>query len=259
MKSHKPRVGVYKFTSCDGCQLALLNAGQALITLAELVEFVHFAEAGFVDESAPVDIALVEGSVSTPQELKRIQQIRAHSQYLITIGACATAGGLQALRNYQHVDQWMQSIYASPQHIQTLATSTSMSEHVKVDLELWGCPINTQQVMRAIRDLLSGVAPRIVADSECLECKRRNLVCVMVAKGQPCMGPVTKMGCGALCPSAGRGCYACYGPSENPNTSALSNRLAGLGLLPQNIADKFRHINNHAAPFEQATHAKKHD
>jgi sulfhydrogenase subunit delta len=246
----KPTLGVYKFSSCDGCQLAFLNAGEALITLSEVVDIVHFAEAGYVNEAAPVDIAVVEGSVSTPAELERIQMIRDHSRYVMTIGACATAGGLQALRNYAQVDDWMRSIYAAPEYIKTLATSTAIADHIKVDVQLWGCPVNTGQVMAAIRDLVSGVTPKVKEDAECLECKRKHIVCVMVALGQPCMGPVTKMGCGALCPSAGRGCYACYGPAENPNTPAMVNRLAGFGLVDDEIARKFHHINNQAKPFK---------
>jgi len=248
----KPKIAVHKFTSCDGCQLAFLNLGEQLLEVFELVDIVHFAEAGAVDPEATVDVAFVEGSISTPHELERIRRVRANSKYLITIGACATAGGLQALRNGAHSADWLSQVYASPQYIDTLADSTAIARHVKVDLELWGCPVNGRQVLAALRALLFGVAPLNDADKVCIECKRHQTVCVLVAHGVPCMGPVTRTGCGALCPSFGRDCYACYGPAENSNTESLSRRFAGLGLMPVDIARRFRFINSAAPAFATA-------
>ncbi|VEG90225.1 sulfhydrogenase subunit delta [Legionella spiritensis] len=248
----KPRLAVHKFTSCDGCQLAFLNAGESLLVLSQLMDIVHFVEAGMINADAKVDIAFVEGSVSTPSEIQRIKTIRDNSQYLITIGACATAGGIQALRNAASHKEWMASIYASPQTIDTLETSTAISRHVKVDWELWGCPVNTGQVLSTIRSLLSGATPGIVRDAVCLECKRLNQVCVLVARGEPCMGPVTQTGCHALCPTHGRACYGCYGPSENPNTHSLGKQFQNNGLSGHQIADQFLHINNQAPVFQEA-------
>ncbi len=251
--SARPTVAVHKFTSCDGCQLAFLNLGEDLLTLSGLVEIRHFAEAGMVEPAARVDIAFVEGSISTPDEFERIRAIRANSRFLVAIGACATAGGLQALRNLGgQTQEWMSAIYATPAHIRTLETSTAISAHIKVDLELWGCPVNGRQVLAAVRALLFGVLPEREHDKVCLECKRERAVCVMVARGVPCMGPVTLTGCGALCPRFGRDCYACYGPAENPNTAALGRRLAGLGLPPEAIARRFHFINNGAPAFLEA-------
>ncbi|MFO7593112.1 MAG: sulfhydrogenase subunit delta [Pseudomonadota bacterium] len=247
----KPKVAVHKFSSCDGCQLAFLNAGEALLTLSELMDIAHFAEAGYLDEETLVDIAFVEGSISTPHELERIQKVREKSRYLITIGACATAGGLQALRNMHDHNQWIEGVYAGPEHIDLLADSTPIREHVKVDLELWGCPVNTRQVMTAVRSLLFGVPPVEENDKVCLECKRSQTVCVLVAKGEPCLGPVTRTGCGALCPKVGRDCYACYGPTEAANTASLANRFEGLGLQPDAIARRFLFINSHVEPFNR--------
>ncbi|WP_019216021.1 NADH-quinone oxidoreductase subunit B family protein [Legionella tunisiensis] len=248
----KPRLAVYKFTSCDGCQLAFLNAGEALLMLSELVDLVHFAEAGLLDFKERIDIAFIEGSISTSEEVERIKTIRENSTFLITIGACATAGGIQALRNAANHQEWMASIYASPKTIEALGTSTAISSHVRVDLELWGCPVNTYQVMSAVRSLLFGAAPRVKRDAVCLECKRKGHVCVLVAKKEPCMGPVTQTGCGALCPGYGRACYACYGPSENPNTHSLGLWFAKNGSSYDKIAKQFLHINNQATVFNQA-------
>jgi sulfhydrogenase subunit delta len=247
-----PRVAVHKFSSCDGCQLALLNAGEDLLRLAGRVEFVHFAEAGPVNPEAEADIALVEGSVATPEDLQRIQQVRGNSRYLITIGACATAGGLQALRNLADGDAWLGDVYASPEHVQSLATSTSIREHVKVDHEIWGCPVSGREVLAAIASLLAGAVPTQEQGKVCLECKRLHAVCVMVAKGLPCMGPVTHTGCGALCPTHGRDCYACYGPAENANTAAQGRRLRELGLAPEAVARRFSFIDSHAPEFLEA-------
>ncbi len=250
--SSKPRVAVHKFSSCDGCQLAFLNLGEALLTLDGLVELVHFAEAGLCEPEAEVDIAFVEGSVSTRKDQERIKTVRANSRYLVTVGACATAGGLQALRNLADGGQWLADIYARPDYIDSLAQVSPIRDCVKVDLELWGCPVNSRQVLAATRSLLSGVSPLPEHDSVCLECKRRQTVCVLVAKGQPCLGPVTRNGCGAICPRFGRDCYGCYGPADDANTEALGQRLAGLGLLPADIVRRFHAINSQAGRFLQA-------
>ena len=248
----KQKIAVHKFASCDGCQLAFLNAGDELLELAKLVDIVHFPEAGPVDEETNVDIAFVEGSITTPSDKNRIQRVRKNSQYLITIGACATAGGLQALRNFSKVEDWVSSIYATPEYIQTLTTSTPVRDHVKVDLELWGCPVNAQQVLRMVRDLLFGVTPKVEQDKVCMECKRARHVCVMVSKNIPCMGPVTKTGCGAICPQVGRGCYACFGPAESSNVEQMGIRLEGLGLVSASIAQRFLFINSEAIEYKNA-------
>jgi coenzyme F420-reducing hydrogenase gamma subunit len=248
----KPRLAVHKFSSCDGCQLAFLNLGEPLLTLAERIDILHFAEAGMVDEHAEVDIAFVEGSIATPDDAERIARIRANSRYVVTIGACATAGGIQALRNMSDAQSWVQGIYAQPEHIQLLATSTPIAEHIKVDLELWGCPVNGYQVVSAVNALLLGHVPIQDAASVCQECKRQNIVCVLVAQGRPCMGPVTHTGCGALCPRFQRDCYACYGPANDTNIESLGKRFSQLGLSSNDVAARLHFINNHTEPFRSA-------
>ena len=248
----KPRFAVYKFTSCDGCQLAFLNAGEAFLMLSELVDIVHFAEAGILEPETNVDIVFIEGSVSTPEEVRRIKKIREKAKHLITIGACATTGGIQALRNSASHHEWMAGVYATPETIETLETSTAISKHVKVDWELWGCPVNTEQVFSALRSLLFGAAPKLNREAVCLECKRRGQVCVVVTKKEPCMGPVTQTGCGALCIKMGRPCYACYGPSDNPNTRSLGTLFQKNGLSKERVLNQFMHINNQAPAFNQA-------
>lgn len=258
INSHKPTIAVHKFSSCDGCQLAFIHLGEPLLELSNLVDIVHFAEAGPVNENASVDIAFIEGSVSTTDDLQRLKSIRENSRFVVTIGACATSGGIQALRNMHNTGEWIAEIYANPSVIKSLDKSTAIKQHIKVDLELWGCPINQQQLLVAIRSLLSGVLPRDETDKVCMECKRQQTVCVMVSKNEACMGPVTRTGCGALCPKAGRDCYGCYGPAENINTRALANRLHGFGLLDDEVARRFMFIHGGADVFEkEAMHWKQ--
>ena len=246
----KPKVAVHKFSSCDGCQLAFLNLGEDLLTLSELVDITHFAEAGPVDEETPVDIAFVEGSIASPDDLQRIEYIRSNSRFVISIGACATSGGIQALRNMANTKEWIAAVYASPEYIHSLDNSTPIAQHIKVDLELWGCPVNSWQLLQAIRSLLFGAKPVELNEKVCQECKRQQHTCVLVAKGEPCMGPVTRSGCGALCPSMGRACYSCYGPAENVNPVSLNSCLQGLGLLETEASRRFLFINSGATEFQ---------
>jgi coenzyme F420-reducing hydrogenase gamma subunit len=248
----KPKVAVHKFSSCDGCQLAFLNLGEDLLTLFDLVDIRHFAEAGPVDSAAEIDISFVEGSITTPDEVERIHQVRKNSKYLVTMGACAVAGGLQALRNLADSDEWMAGVYASPEYIDTLDSVAPVSEYIKVDLELWGCPINSRQMLAAVGSLLAGVVPREEHDSVCLECKRQGQACVMVTHGLTCMGPVTRGGCGALCPGVNRGCYGCFGPCEKPPTEVLAHWFTGLGQSDEQIAQRFLSFTPEAPAFYSA-------
>lgn len=253
MNMPRPKIAVHKFSSCDGCQLAFLNLGETLLELPKQVDIVHFAEAGPIDEAQPVDIALIEGSINTRHDLERIQRIRHNSGYLISIGACATSGGLQALRNMADAQAWERAIYARPEYLDSLDTATPISQHVEVDLALWGCPVNARQVLGALRDLLNGVEPRRERRPLCMECKRSGVVCTLVTGQASCMGPVTLAGCGALCPSLGRACYACYGPSEQVNGEALGRRFEGFGLLPEEVARRFEFINSGAPAFRSVS------
>lgn len=249
----KPRIGVFKFASCDGCQLSLLDAEDDLLGVAAAVDIAYFPEATRTMLRGPYDIALVEGSITTHQDAQRVQEVRRQSKALITIGACATAGGIQALRNWKDVDEFVRAVYATPQYISTLKLSTPIAEHVPVDFELRGCPINKHQLIELISATLAGRKPNIPAYSVCLECKRKSSVCVAVARGTPCLGPVTQAGCGALCPSYDRGCYGCYGPMESPNTASLTGQLRILGQSDEQVVRAFRGFNAWAWQFRKAS------
>jgi sulfhydrogenase subunit delta len=246
----KPKLAVWKFASCDGCQLSLLDCEDELLALAGEVEIAYFVEASSGSVEGPYDLSLVEGSVTTAHDAERIREVRDVSRHLVTIGACATAGGVQALRNFADVKDFLSVVYASPEYVSTLETSTPISAHVKVDYELHGCPINKRQLLEVITAFLHGRRPGIPSTSVCTECKRRGNVCVMVAHGTPCLGPVTHAGCGALCPTYNRGCYGCFGPKETPNTVALTRELRVLGMEDRNIDRVFRTFN--VSAFEEA-------
>lgn len=249
----KPKIGVFKFASCDGCQLSLLDAEDELLGVVAAVDIAYFPEATRTMLRGPYDIALVEGSITTHQDAQRIQEVRRQSKALITIGACATAGGIQALRNWKDVDEFVHAVYATPQYISTLKLSTPIAEHVPVDFELRGCPINKHQLIELISATLAGRKPNIPTYSVCLECKRKASVCVAVAHGIPCLGPVTQAGCGALCPSYDRGCYGCYGPTETPNTASLTSQLCILGQSDEQVVRAFRGFNAWAWQFRKAS------
>jgi coenzyme F420-reducing hydrogenase gamma subunit len=250
--STKPKLAVWKFASCDGCQLSLLDLEDELLALAGAVELAEFHEATSSVAGGPYDLSLVEGSITTARDAERIRAVRESSKALVTIGACATAGGVQALRNFADVDSFVAAVYASPQYISTLETSTPIAAHVPVDFELHGCPIDKRQLLEVVSAFLHGRRPAIASTSVCTECKRRGLVCVTVAHGTPCLGPVTHAGCGALCPSFNRGCYGCFGPMETPNTAALVPLLRTHGLTERGVERVFRTFNAAAEPFREA-------
>jgi sulfhydrogenase subunit delta len=251
----KPKLAVWKFASCDGCQLSLLDCEDELLAIADRIEIANFPEASSTVVKGPYDVSLVEGSITTPHDAERIHQVRRASKFLITIGACATAGGIQALRNFKDVKEFISIVYAVPAYIETLNKSTPIADHVLVDFELRGCPINKSQLVEVICAYLNGRKPNISHYSVCMECKRKGTVCVMVSQSIPCLGPVTHAGCGALCPSYSRGCYGCYGPKETPNTSSLSSWWMGTGIEEHKLVQMFRGFNAYAEPFRRESEA----
>lgn len=251
MERRRPKLAVWKFSSCDGCQLMLLDCEDELLALADQVRVSYFLEATRKVEKGPYDLSLVEGSITTPHDVMRIREVRKQSKVLVTLGACATAGGIQALRNFANVKDFIRTVYAHPDYIDTLTTSTAVADHVKVDFELRGCPINRYQLLEVLNATLNGRKPVVPRYCECMECKRQGIVCRMVAAGTPCMGPVTQAGCGSLCPGMDRGCYGCFGPAETPNTAALADRFKTLGLQPRDVKHLFRSFNAAAEAFRK--------
>ena len=246
----KPRLGVFKFASCDGCQLSLLSCEDELLTLADRIHIGYFLEASSRIEPGPFDIALVEGSISTPNDVKRIKQIREQSKQLVTIGACATSGGIQSLRNWADHDEFVRHVYADPNYIDSLADSTAIADHVRVDFELRGCPIDRRQLLEVLGALIGNRKPQTPVHSVCLDCKRSGVVCIAVTRGEPCLGPVTQAGCGAICPAYDRACYGCFGPSSQANCRSLTEQYRKSGVADRKLIHALRNMNA-AAPLFQ--------
>ncbi len=255
MRKNKPKLAVWKFASCDGCQLSLLDCEDELLEIVGAVEIAYFLEASRATVSGPYDISLVEGSITTPHDAERIHKIRKVSKYLITIGACATAGGIQALRNFKDVKEFISIVYANPSYIETLNKSTPIADHVFVDFELRGCPINKYQLIEVISAFLNNRKPNIPSYSVCIECKRKGNVCVMVSAGTPCLGPVVQAGCGAICPSYNRGCYGCFGPKETPNVFSLADHFLKSGVTSADVVKILRNFNSYAESFRKVSEA----
>ena len=251
MTPRKPKLAVWKFASCDGCQLSLLDCEDELLAVAGAIDIAYFPEATRGVMRGPYDVSLVEGSVTTPHDAERLHAVRRQSKTLITIGACATAGGIQALRNFRDVREFTSVVYAHPEFIDTLATSTPISAHVNVDFELRGCPINKHQLVEVLAAYLNRRKPNIPPHSVCMECKARGTVCVLVRGAKSCLGPVTHAGCGAICPAYNRGCYGCYGPKETPNTASLSRQLESNGMNQRDLQRVYRTFNAGAEPFHE--------
>jgi sulfhydrogenase subunit delta len=251
----KPKLAVFKFASCDGCQLTLLDCEDELLDVAGRVEIANFPEASRAVVKGPYDLSLVEGSVTTAHDAERIREVRKQSRFLITIGACATSGGIQALRNGRDTREFVAAVYATPEYITTLDTSTPIAQHVRVELELRGCPISKAQLVETLSALLAGRRPNLDTGSVCAECKLQGTVCVAVAQGTPCLGPVTQSGCGALCPAFLRGCYGCFGPMESPNTESLRRLWEAQGVAQGDVVRAFRTFNAQAPAFRAASEA----
>jgi sulfhydrogenase subunit delta len=247
----KPKLAVWKFASCDGCQLSLLDVEESLLEIAGTVHIANFPEASRAVVRGPYDLSLVEGSVTTPHDAERIHNVRRQSKLLVTIGACATAGGIQALRNFSNIEEYTRIVYAHPEYIKTLNKSTPIREHVKVDFELRGCPVDKMQLVEVISAFLNNRKPNIRSHSVCMECKIKGNPCVTVVSGTPCLGPVTHAGCGSICPSFNRGCYGCFGPKEHPNRHSMSRALTNLGLSNSEIVRSYRNFNAAAGPFRK--------
>jgi len=253
--SKKPKLAVWKFASCDGCQLTLLDCEDELLAVTEVVQIANFPEASREILRGPYDISLVEGSITTPHDAERIHKIRRQSKILVAIGSCATAGGIQALRNFRDVRDFIKIVYANPDYIESLNKSTPIADHVFVDYELRGCPINKNQLLDFFKAVLSGRKPSFYSYSVCIECKRKGNTCVMVSKGEPCLGPVTQAGCGAICPSYNRGCYGCFGPKEMPNAESLAAWFEQMNMDRDDIVRFFRTFNAYAESFRRESEA----
>ena len=245
----RPRLGVVKFASCDGCQLTLLDLEDELLAITDRFDVVEFPEATSARSAGPYDVLLVEGSVSTPE------QARGDRRAPPPLG---DAGDHRRVRHRgRHPgppqladhDSWRAAVYPEPGWVDSLATATPIADHVTVDAELRGCPIAPGQLL----ELLTATARRPPAAAARRVRLRRvqaaGRVCVVVAPGEPCLGPVTRTGCGALCPAFARGCYACFGPRESANVAGLRRGLVADGLTAAEVDERFAGFTAWPRPF----------
>lgn len=241
----RPRIGVFKFTSCDGCLLGILNLEEEFLRLADLFRIDYFPEATDRPLRGRFDIAIIEGSITTPLQKEEIINTRERARYLITVGACATSGGIQALRNWMVLESLKGYVYPDPQSIESLSISTPISDHVYVDYEIWGCPVTTSSVSEVLASFLIEKRPALPQYSLCMECKRVPLPCILVAGGEPCLGPITRAGCDALCPSFSHACYGCFGPRDGANIESLLNKFRESGLSQRNCTKLLDRMNTY--------------
>lgn len=245
----KPSLAVWKFASCDGCQLSILDLEDELLEIAGALEIAFFLEASRRRSPGPYDLSLVEGSITTPHDAQRIYEIRKESKVLVTIGACATSGGIQALRNFADVAEYASMVYASPQYLSTLKNSDPIKNYVDVDYELHGCPISKKVLLEFIAAVLTGKSPRLPSGAVCTECKAAGYPCLSVVKDQPCLGPITRSGCEALCISYDRPCFGCFGPKEAANVENLSKIYQDKSCHDEELIRLYRTFHAGAGPL----------
>jgi len=239
--SRKPRVSFHDFTSCEGCQLQVLNCEDEMLDILGTVDIVNFREA-IDDRGDDYDIAFVEGAFTRESDRARLEKIRANAKLVVAIGACACTGGLNVLKNYRGIDKAMKTVYGERAEWYETSAALPIEAVIKVDAKIHGCPIPKQEFLEVVKSVLAGRKPQIPDYPVCVECKLRENVC-LYHKGQYCMGVVARAGCAAWCPSYGGRCYACRGLISDPNNNAAKDVLNEFGLTMQQVMDEFRLFN----------------
>ena len=244
----KPRVAVFDFTGCEGCQLQVLNCEEELLDILGLIEIVNFREA-MDEKSDDYDIALIDGGISTPADVKRITAIRERAGTLITIGSCSSTGGINCLKNSRTMDENRQLVYGDDAKYVETIPARPVSAVVKVDFSIPGCPIDKKEFLRCLTELLAGKTPEIPNYAVCVDCKLRENECLL-EKGIFCLGPVTRAGCEARCPANGASCEGCRGLVDDPNMNAAKDVLGKHGLTVEDVIGKFRLFQGHYEEVE---------
>ena len=230
----RPRVGIFDFACCEGCQLQIVNLEEELLDLITVVDPVQWREA-MSEQNGEYDIALVEGSITRPEDEEWLREIRARSKRLVALGACATIGGINKLKNRFNIDDVKRYVYgnaADMAHLNTAPTK-ALDEVVTVDWKVHGCPINNREFAYSLRCVLAGKRPFIPTYPVCVECKMKGNPC-RYEYNEICLGPITRAGCDAKCPSGGFWCYGCRGYVDNPNVNAAKDVMSQYG---KTIAD----------------------
>ena len=251
----RPRVGFFSFASCEGCQLQVLSIEDQRLTLLGAIEIVNFREA-IDDRRDDYDVAVVEGSLVRPEDIEEIQQIRKRARILVTIGACACLGGVNAIRNKRTLASLARDVYDGRQDgvFKTLPEASPVRSMVEVDYEIRGCPIDRDELLETLRSLLAGTVPYVPPFAVCVQCTMRGTPCLL-ERGVPCIGSVARAGCEAICPAFGAPCEACRGTHDSPNFEALGEAFFRHDLPRYVAAEKLQLFNNDKElrePWEKA-------
>ncbi len=231
----RPKVGFFELSSCEGCQLQLLNNEASLLDFLSLVEIVNFRE-GMKEAADDYQIAFVEGSVTRADEEERLKKIRDTAQVVVALGSCACFGGVNQLKNRFADQEWVKKeVYGN--HAIVSQEAMPLSAVIKVDLEIYGCPINKEEVERIVTNLVLGKTVKHPKYPVCMECKARENICLFDL-GEPCLGSVTRAGCDAWCPSNRLGCWGCRGPAPAANLDELKKIVAQRNIPMERLLDR---------------------
>lgn len=240
----KPKVAFFDFTCCEGCQLDALNIeGQDLADLVSAVDIVEFREVA-TGQADHYDIAFVEGSITRESEIPRLKDIRERADVVIALGACAHIGGINCLKNHLPMDEALEIVYGDDAKYYDTIPARPIHAVVPVDFSVPGCPINTAELLRIVKELLLGKTPSLPSYPVCVECKMAGNVCVF-ERGGICLGPVIRGGCNAICVTAGRHCWGCRGLVDDPNIDSQKDVLSKYGLTVEQVVEKFKIYNTY--------------
>lgn len=237
----KPKIGIFSFTSCEGCQLQILNLEDELPSLVDYIEIVNFREASSY-RSNVYDIAFVEGSITRESEVEELKKIRENARILIALGACAHIGGINSLKNFHPPHTWLSTVYGRQDLFADTFTTRRVEDVVPVDMVIPGCPITKEEFLKFVKALLMHIIPRVPDYPVCVECRSKANVC-LVEEGKWCLGSITRAGCDALCPTYREACIGCRGFVENPNIDSLMDILEEKGYPKNEVIQKLSVFN----------------
>ena len=248
----KPKLAFFDFACCEGCQLQVLSMEDELLDVLGMVEIVNFREA-IDDRREDYDIAIIEGSITTPDAVERIKGIRQKAKVLIAMGACATSGGVNYLKNFQDLEEVRRCVYGDKANLFPTLKTMPVDQVVKVDAYMWGCPVTKGEILKVLTEALSGRNFKPINHPVCVECRSKGNICLF-DKGMYCIGPVIRAGCDALCPSNGNRCIGCRGIIADPNVNAHADILKEHGISLEQMLNQLRMFDG--AREEKATWVK---
>lgn len=256
--NNKIKTALFKFTCCAGCQFALLHFFTQQIETFELLDFVYFKMAISKELEEPYDLALIEGSVSTPEQIEILKAARKQAKTLVAFGACAAHGGVPSIKDWQNERVIEERVYPDPLVISSIKVSP-VDEYVKVDHYLRGCPIDEVEFMEMIRSITVDKDPYVRQHPVCLECKTRDNICILLMREgvqeSMCLGPVTRGGCRVVCTSNMRACYGCRGPMSDPNIPEMVRTFKGKGFSDKDIELRFTEYAGLSPEFSEGARA----